>query len=431
MPPGFAIALLLCTGDNCDLVRLEPQSVYPTYEACRDASSKSAERFGQMARQYAEKGRQGDILCLREVTPIAEVDDNYMAIEPAVVYELPTASSRQIAVLQRGRSVPVTGMLGDRTWLRVSTPDGGTGFVYADHLRQLARDAAEPGAVASAPPTAVARSSAPPAPLPQRPAAPPVQDMASAAPPPAMPKRSNDPARPGDMRDCDYCPVMVALPGGSFVMGSNGDRTERPPHRVMVAPFAIGKSEVTEAEWAACVAAGACHYKPPASSGSDDLPVRNLSWDDATEYVRWLAKTTGKDYRLPSEAEWEYAARAGTQTSYFWGNEAGLAKANCKGCGGPYDAQRPAAATAFAPNAWGLYGVAGGVAEWTEDCWHASYAGAPSDGSPWRQTNCQSHVLRGGSWMNPPENLTVSSRNYYDGSVRYLANGVRVALTLR
>jgi formylglycine-generating enzyme required for sulfatase activity len=222
---------------------------------------------------------------------------------------------------------------------------------------------------------------------------------------------------------------MVTLPSGSFVMGSNADPTERPPHNVAVPAFAIGKAEVTEGEWAACVAAGACRYKR--DSADRDRPMSNLSWEDAAQYVEWLAKTTGKPYRLPSEAEWEYAARAGTATSYPWGNEAGAAKANCKGCGGAYAADRPAAVEAFPPNPWGLFGMQGGVAEWVEDCWHPNYVKAPADGSPWRTPRCASHVLRGGSWMNPPQDLTVSSRNFYDTSVRYVANGMRVALSLR
>jgi formylglycine-generating enzyme required for sulfatase activity len=223
---------------------------------------------------------------------------------------------------------------------------------------------------------------------------------------------------------------MVPLPAGSFTMGSNGDPTERPPHRVSVAPFAIGRSEVTQGEWAACVAAGACRYKGDGAA-APDRPMGNLSWDDAVQYVQWLSAKTGKPYRLPSEAEWEYAARAGTPTSYYWGSDVGVGKADCKGCGGPYAADRAAAVDAFPPNPWGLYGMLGGVAEWVEDCWHTSYTKAPADGSPWRAPHCTSHVLRGGSWMNPPQDLTVSSRNFYDASVRYVANGMRVALSVR
>jgi formylglycine-generating enzyme required for sulfatase activity len=224
---------------------------------------------------------------------------------------------------------------------------------------------------------------------------------------------------------------MVALPGGRFQMGSNADPSERPLHTVAVPAFAIGKFEVTRGEWNACVAAAVCAYKPRTTDGDDRLPMMNLNWEDATQYVQWLRRLTGKPYRLPTEAEWEYAARAGTTTPYPWGREIGVAKANCNGCGGGYDPRLPAAVGSFPPNPWGLHDMFGGVAEWVEDCWHPNYVKAPADGSPWRTPRCASHVLRGGSWMNPPQDLTVSSRNFYDTSVRYIANGMRVALGLR
>ena len=254
------------------------------------------------------------------------------------------------------------------------------------------------------------------------------QAAALPAPPPKAPL---GPTRQVEFRDCEQCPTMVMLPGDTYVMGSNGDLTERPPHRVTIAPFAISKFETTEAEWAACAAGGECRYKPVGAGGSPERPMTNLSWDDANEYVRWLAKATGKPYRLPTEAEWEYAARAGTDTRYPWGAEIGVARANCNGCGGAYDRSRPAEIAQFAPNPWGLYGMLGGVAEWTADCWHANYAGAPGNGTAWLASTCPTHVLRGGSWMNPPSDLTVTSRNFYDTSVRYIANGLRVSLGTR
>lgn len=159
--------------------------------------------------------------------------------------------------------------------------------------------------------------------------------------------------------------------------------------------------------------------------------MQNLSWTDAAEYVLWLQHATGKPYRLPSEAEWEYAAAAGTTSRFGWGEQPGVNNAGCKGCGPAHDDRRPADIGAFAPNAWGLHDMEGGVAEWVEDCWHVSYKGAPADGEAWRAPNCSRHVLRGGSWMNPPDDITVRVRNFYDTGVRYEANGLRVALTLR
>jgi formylglycine-generating enzyme required for sulfatase activity len=197
-----------------------------------------------------------------------------------------------------------------------------------------------------------------------------------------------------------------------------------------VAGFALGAYEVTQREWKACVAAGACSDKPRVGVPNDRLPMMDLSWDDATKYVQWLRSLTGKPYRLSSEAEWEYAARAGATTPYPWGKEIGVARANCSGCGGTYDPKLPAAVGSFPPNAWGLHDMQGGVAEWTEDCWHKNYEGAPANGSAWQSRRCTERVLRGGSWKNPPSDLTVSSRNFYDGSVRYVANGLRVAVTV-
>src|SRR5262249_14253569 len=162
-----------------------------------------------------------------------------------------------------------------------------------------------------------------------------------------------------------------------------------------------------QGEWKACVAGGGCADKQrPADN--DRLPMMNLSWDDATHYAQWLRGATGKPYRLPSEAEWEYAARAGTTTPYPWGREIGVAKANCTGCGASVDPHLPAAVGSFPPNPWGLHDMLGGVAEWVEDCWHKTYDGAPPTASAWGAPRCGQRVLRGGSWKNGPADLTVS-----------------------
>jgi len=234
-----------------------------------------------------------------------------------------------------------------------------------------------------------------------------------------------------EFRDCDTCPVMLPIPAGGFEMGSTEDPSERPPHRVTLRAFALGKFEVTAAEWAACVAAQGCSYKPPTDASGARRPATNLSWADATEYVQWLQKLTGKPYRLATESEWEYAAAAGTTSRFYWGDQPGAGKADCKGCGPSHDERLPAEVGTFPANPWGLHGMAGGIAEWVDDCWHASYQGAPADGSAWRTASCSRHVLRGGSWLNPPADITVRVRNFYDTNVRYIANGLRVALTSR
>jgi formylglycine-generating enzyme required for sulfatase activity len=217
---------------------------------------------------------------------------------------------------------------------------------------------------------------------------------------------------------------MIAVPGGTFRMGSNDDPSEQPEHRVTVKPFLVGRYPVTLKEWRECVAAKAC---ADLGTGDDDTPVANLSWVDAQRYVEWLSLATGQKYRLPTEAEWEYAARAGTATAYWWGSQMAASMADCKGCGGAYDRQKPLDVGSLKANPFGLYDVAGGVSQWVEDCWHENYHGAPQDGSAWQAKDCGQHVLRGGSWRSDPANVRVSSREFYDTTVRYPQHGLRVA----
>jgi formylglycine-generating enzyme required for sulfatase activity len=226
------------------------------------------------------------------------------------------------------------------------------------------------------------------------------------------------------LRDCLHCPEMIKLAGGTFIMGSNNDRTERPVRSVAVAPFALGRYPVTVGEWKFCVAAKACSYEP---TGADDQPVRNISWNDAQQYVGWLSKVTKQNYRLPTEAEWEYAARANTTTAYWWGTQMVDGMANCKGCGGAYDASQPLKVGSFKANPFGLHDMTGGIAQWVADCWHPDYQGAPANGAAREMANCREHVLRGGSWKNDPSYLTASSRDHYDTGVRYHTHGLRVA----
>jgi formylglycine-generating enzyme required for sulfatase activity/class 3 adenylate cyclase len=219
-------------------------------------------------------------------------------------------------------------------------------------------------------------------------------------------------------------PDMVALPGGTFKIGSSSDPSEQPVHRVTVKPFLIGRYPVTMKEWRDCVAANACANL---GIGDDDTPVSNLSWTDAQGYTDWLSQVTGKKYRLLTEAEWEYAARAGTETAYWWGRQMAASMADCNGCGGLYDPHKPLAIGSFKANPFGIYDMAGGIAQWMADCWHEDYRGAPPDGSAWQTKDCGMHVLRGGSWRNDPANVRVSSREFYDATVRYPGHGLRVA----
>ncbi|HYH22086.1 MAG TPA: SUMF1/EgtB/PvdO family nonheme iron enzyme [Azospirillum sp.] len=233
-------------------------------------------------------------------------------------------------------------------------------------------------------------------------------------------------------QDCPECPVMVRIPAGSFTMGHDrGDTAQRPAHTVTVSkPFALGAYEVTVGEWRACVEGGGCTMMPRMTNATDDTPVHNIDWNDAQAYVAWLARKTGQRYRLPSEAEWEYAARSGGAARFSWGEGAGTMRANCRDCGGSFDRLRPASVGSFPPNAFGIHDMNGGVAEWVADCWNPGYRGAPADGSAWTSGDCKKRVLRGGSWRDDLEQVSATARIGYDADVRYLADGLRVARDL-
>jgi len=248
--------------------------------------------------------------------------------------------------------------------------------------------------------------------------------------------------KPGQsFRECkteegkDYCPEMVVVPAGSFMMGSPESEKDRrevegPQHQVTIAqPYAVAKFELTFAEWDTCVAYGDCDPRVSDEGwGRDGQPVINVSWDDAQRYVEWLKRMTGKPYRLLSEAEYEYAARAGTQTAYPWGDEIGKGNANCNGCGSQY--KRTVPVGSFAPNRFGLYDMLGNVYAWVEDCVFWSYAGAPSDGSAWTTADCSFHVGRGGSWNDSPRGLRSANRDGGETGLRHADLGFRVARTL-
>lgn len=239
----------------------------------------------------------------------------------------------------------------------------------------------------------------------------------------------------GDVfRDCNACPEMVVVPAGSYMMGSEkGSSDEEPVHQVTIAqPFAVGKYEVTFAEWDACVAGGGCNgYRPGDRGwGRGHRPVINVSWKDAQTYVRWLSEQTGEAYRLLSEAEWEYVARAGTTTHYTWGNKIGRNRANCNRCGSQWDNKQTAPVGSFAANGFGLHDMHGNVREWTQDCWNERYAGAPSNGGAWESGECSLRVLRGGSWNYFPTFLRSAFRYRLTALFRYSIVGFRLARTL-
>jgi formylglycine-generating enzyme required for sulfatase activity len=230
------------------------------------------------------------------------------------------------------------------------------------------------------------------------------------------------------VQDCAFCPQMLTLPRGSMMMGNNQRASEQPVHRVAIAPFALSRYPVSVREWRRCIAASACSEAPIRRGDNDDIPVHNVSFEDAQKYVAWLTSTTMKTYRLPSEAEFEYAARAGTKTEYWWGDHLLDGMANCRQCGEPFNADSPSEASKFMPNGFGLYGVSGGVAQWVADCWHDTYGNAPEDGSPWNTPECAEHVLRSGSWLEDPAQLRAASRSH--SAQRQIGYGLRVARNL-
>lgn len=258
----------------------------------------------------------------------------------------------------------------------------------------------------------------------------------AAAPAVAASPRPTHPAdRAGisEVKDCPACPALITLPRGTFTMGSNSaDPSEKPAHQVSInEPFAIGKFEVTAEQWNACTAADACPRIATITGMPGNAPARDVSWDDAQQYVKWLSKLSGKSYRLPTEAEWEYAARGGTATRHWWGEQMLAGNANCKGCGEPWQQKEPATVGSFAANPYGLHDTSGSVWEWVSDCWHTSYHGAPANGQAWQEPNCTVRVIRGGSWRDGSAYMPSSTRFKYDASVRNAQNGFRVARDIK
>lgn len=238
---------------------------------------------------------------------------------------------------------------------------------------------------------------------------------------------------PGDIfRDCSDCGELVVVPPGDFVMGANDTPYEKPERVISIPrPFAIGRREVTFAEWDQCADAGACKYRPDDHTwGRGNQPVINVSWDDTKLFLAWLSQKTGQKYRLPSEAEWEYAARAGTKTAFWWGRDVGAAHAQCESCGSP-TTQRLAPVGSFRPNGFGLFDTSGNAAEWVEDCWNDNYRNAPKDASAWTSGECRLRVLRGGNFTSKAADIRSAARFRYDEDVRYYANGFRVLRELK
>ena len=250
-----------------------------------------------------------------------------------------------------------------------------------------------------------------------------LEQAGAPAPTPALPVQPV-PRAGQTTKDCSDCPEMVVIPAGSFEMGSNESADEQPVHRVYVPSFLIGKTEVTQGQWKAVMGSNPSYF----GSCGDDCPVERVTWNEAQVFAQRLSQKTGKQYRLPSEAEWEYAARAGSNTKWSFGdNESQLGDYAWFSANSQNKTQRVAQKK---PNAFGLFDMHGNVREWTQDCWHDNYAGAPTDGSAWT-TSCNNNrrVLRGGFWGLYPADLRSANRDRISPDNRNFDYGLRLART--
>lgn len=259
----------------------------------------------------------------------------------------------------------------------------------------------------------------------------------------------------------DFEPEMIMIPAGIFTMGCvsgwdnagglSCDEDEKPSREVKVTAFGLAKTEITNKQYFSCVNDGACpapewleaggeyhietgsndHYKKLGEAlKAATHPVVGVSWHNAQAYVQWLKQKTGKAYRLPSEAEWEYAARAGSKTTFSWGKKLGNNRANCKSCGSQWDNKSTAPVASFSANAYGLYDMHGNVWEWVQDKWHGDYKDAPSTTKAWEAGNSKERVLRGGSWSDYPRYLRSADRFNFAPDNRFRDIGFRPVLDL-
>tara|TARA_R110000868_G_scaffold406578_1_gene687135 strand:- start:12 stop:1685 length:1674 start_codon:yes stop_codon:yes gene_type:complete len=232
-----------------------------------------------------------------------------------------------------------------------------------------------------------------------------------------------EPEPAGPQRDCDTCPVVAAIPGGTFMMGSPDSESGRvgnegPLHSVTLAPFVMSRSEITYENWDACLADGGCGgYRPGDTGTRGDMPVMSVSWKDAQAYANWLSGKAGRRYRLPTEAEWEYAARAGTQTAYWWGDGFDRSKVSTGG---------PQASGSLPENGFGLVGTLGNVREWVEDCYVNNFSAAPADGRAVLTGSCDLRVIRGGAWSDNAATHRAANRARVSRGTRDRKIGFRV-----
>jgi len=252
---------------------------------------------------------------------------------------------------------------------------------------------------------------------------------------------TGDPEQPGNqifkdqINDSLYGPEMVLLPSGQYRMGDQsgqGDDNERPVHIVTIKkPFAVSRYEVTFSDYDAFAKMTKRPLPDDEGWGRGNRPVINVSWRDAKAYAEWLTDKTGQPYRLPSEAEWEYAARAGNLTTFWWGDRMQPNMAVCSGCGSEWDGKQTAPVGSFPANSWGLHDMTGNVDEWVEDCYEDNYNLAPLDGSAYTQRVCSDRVMRGGSWFEIDRLIRPASRYRHPTDAKRNSWGFRVALDMQ
>ncbi len=244
----------------------------------------------------------------------------------------------------------------------------------------------------------------------------------------ALPAAAQPAPVPG-FKDCPECPEMVAIPPGTFTLGdAAGVASEQPVRAVLIRKkLAFSRTEITWDQWLACVEGGGCTRLPDDHKwGKGNRPIINITWEDATAFAAWLAKRTGKPYRLPSEAEWEYAGKAGTATRFWWGGEAGKMMANCRFCGSPFDGKESAPVASFPANPWGLHDMNGNIWEWVGDCWNPNHAGASAGGGVREDGNCDRRVVKSGSWYYIARLMGAASRDSFPRDQFSYNIGIRV-----
>jgi formylglycine-generating enzyme required for sulfatase activity len=224
---------------------------------------------------------------------------------------------------------------------------------------------------------------------------------------------------------------FVHIPAGAFDMGDTvhrGYESEGPLHRVTLKAFYMSRNEVTFAAYDLFAKETGRELPDDAGWGRDSRPVINVSWYDAKAFAEWLSKKSKRQFRLPTEAEWEYAARGGTDTAYWWGNQAGKGNANCSGCGSKWDNTSTAPVGSFAANSFGLHDTLGNVYEWVEDQGHDSYQGAPDDGSAWLDDQSTTRVMRSSSYRDEPKDVRTSVRNWAGPERKQIDSGFRLVM---